>query len=110
MQKIGKFNDNHKTCNVCREKAQRLQQRHKDRLNQQNKEHKASNPEKVKEWTQNRFNRIKDEVVTCPVCKYEIRKYKQAQHEKSQTQQYYMQKLTDPILRRMFPNQTRSER
>ena len=57
-----------------REKAQRRQQRHKERLNQQNKEYNASHPEQVKEWRQNRFNRIKDEVVTCPVCNYETKK------------------------------------
>ena len=96
MQKIEKFEENYKTCNVRREKAQRRQQRHKERLNEQKEEYHANNPEKVKERRHNRFNRIKDEVVTCPVCNYETKKYKQAQREKSQTHQYCLQKLNNP--------------
>ena len=46
--------------------------------------------------------KIKDEVVTCPVCNYE-KKYKQAQHEKSQTHQYYLQKLNDPDFEKDVP-------
>ena len=47
--------------------------------------------------------KIKDEVVTCPVCTYERKKYKQAQHEKSQTHQYYLQKLSDPDFEKDVP-------
>ena len=47
--------------------------------------------------------KFKDEVVTCPVCNYEIKKYKQAQHEKSQTHQYYLQKLNDPDFEKDVP-------
>ena len=47
--------------------------------------------------------KIKDEVVTCPVCNYDIKKYKQAQHEKSQTHQYYLQNLNDPDFEKDVP-------
>ena len=50
----------------------------------------------VRPWQQNRFIRAEDEVVTCPVCIYEIATCNQAQHEKSQTHQYFLQKLLDP--------------
>ena len=103
MQKLEKFEENYKTCNVCREKGKRYGQTHKQQIAEQKREYRAQNPEKVKEWRQKRFNKIKDEVVTCPVCNYEIKKYKQAQHEKSQTHQYYLQKLNDPDFEKDVP-------
>ena len=41
--------------------------------------------------------------MTCPVCNYEIKNYKQAQHEKSQTHQYYLPKLNDPDFEKDVP-------
>ena len=103
MQKLEKFEENYKTCNVCREKGKRYGQTHKQQIAEQKRDYRAHNPEKVKEWRQNHFNKIKDAVVTCPVCNYEIKKYKQAQHEKSQTHLYFMQKLTDPDFEKDVP-------
>ena len=103
MQKLEKFGENYRTCNVCREKGKRYGQTHKQQIAEQKREYRAQNPEKVKEWQQNRFNRIKDEVVVFPVCNYEIKKYKQAQHEKSQTHQYYLQKLNNPDFEKDVP-------
>ena len=103
MQKIEKFEENYKTCNVCREKAKRYGQTHKQQIAEQKREYRAQNPEKVKEWRRNHLNKIKDEVVMCPVCNYEIKKYKQAQHQKSQTHQYYLQKLNYPDFEKDVP-------
>ena len=103
MQKIENLKKVTRLATYAEKKEQRRYQRHKDRLNEQNKEYKANNPEKVKEWRQNRFNRIKDEIVTCPVCKCDIKKYKQAQHEKSQTHQYYLQRPNDPDFEKDVP-------
>ena len=51
---------------------------------QRKAECKANSSEKVKEWRQNRMNRIEDEMFTCPVCNYDVRKQKKSQHEESQ--------------------------
>ena len=95
-QKLERFEEGYKTCNTCREKAKRYQQKHKEDIRQQKREYRANNPEKVRELGRNHRNKIKDEMITCPVCKYEVKKYKKAQHEKSQTHQYYLRKLEDP--------------
>ena len=77
MQKLEKFSEGLKTCNICREKRKRF-----------NEKHKQENA--------NKFSQIKEEVITCEVCNYENKKYKKAQHEKSQTHQYNLKKLEDP--------------
>ena len=59
MQKIEKIEENYKTCNVCREKAERYGQTHKQQIAEQKREYRAQNPEKVKEWRQNRLNKSK---------------------------------------------------
>ena len=106
-QKIEKFDEGYKTCNTCRAKAKRQREntsetaREKERATKA--EYKANNPEKVKQWTQNRMNRIKDEIITCPICKYDIKKYKLKQHEQSQTHQYFMSKADDPEFEKNVP-------
>ena len=79
MQKVEKFDEGYKTCNVCREKKEL---------------YRANNPDKVKEWNENRMNKVRDEIVPCTVCNHDInKKYKLKQHEQSQTHQYNMKKL-----------------
>ena len=53
MQKLEKFEENYKTCNVCREKGGRYGQTHKQQIAEQKRDYRAHNPEKVKEWRQN---------------------------------------------------------
>ena len=67
------FNNTNKSCNSC------IQNR---------KEYFKNNPEKVKE------TRLKSQetVITCPVCNYDIKKYKKSQHEKSLIHKYYSEK------------------
>ena len=47
-------------------------------------------------WRPNCREIKQEEVITCEVCNYEIKKFKKAQHEKSQTHQYNLKKLEDP--------------
>ena len=93
MQKLEKFEEGYKTCNTCREKKVRLYQRDPEKHNERTNNYKANNPEKVKEWRQNRMSRIKDEIFTCPVCNYEIKKYKFKQHEQSQIHQKSLKQM-----------------
>ena len=96
MQKNEKFSEGLKTCNVCREKARRYQQTHKEDRNRRSKEYQQQHVEKVQEWRQTHMSKVKEEVITCEVCNYEIKKYKKAQNKKSQTHQYNLKKLEDP--------------
>ena len=60
------FKDNNITCNYCLDVSSA---------------YRKNNPEKTAEWKNNYFQKIKDEVYTCPICKYDIKKYKRSQHE-----------------------------
>ena len=103
-QKVERVEENYMTCKVCREKTKRYGQRHKKQIAEQKRECRA------KKWRQNHLNKMKDEVVTCPFCNYEIKKYKQAQHESRKHISILCRSQQVQILRRMFPNLTRSEK
>ena len=47
-------------------------------------------------------NEIRNEMVTCKICNYDIKEYKLKQHEHSQTHQYNMKKL-DPDFEKDVP-------
>ena len=69
---IDEYFENNKSCNSCI----------------QNKiEYRKNNPETVK------ASRIKyqEEIIRCPVCNYDIKKYKKIQHEKSLIHKYYLE-------------------
>ena len=87
MQKVEKFDEGYKTCNVCREKKEL---------------YRENNPDKGKECNQNRMNKVRDEIVTRTVCNYDIKKCKLKQHEQSQTHQYNMKKF-DPDFEKDVP-------
>ena len=53
--------------------------------------YKRNNPNKTREWRRTYFNKMKDEVYTCPICDYEIKKYKKGQHEKGVGHQYLLE-------------------
>ena len=98
-QKIEKFDEGYKTCHFCRAKDKRQRENKSDVAREHERatkaEYRANNPEKVKEWRQNRMNRIKDEIFTCPICNYDIKKYKLKQHEQSQTHQNNLKQLEE---------------
>ena len=107
-QKIEKFGEGDKTCNTCRAKNKRYQEIKSETAREHERatkaEYRANSPEKVKEWRQNRMNRIKDEIFTCPVCNYDIKKYKLKQHEQTQTHQNNMKQKEDTTTEK--PEQT----
>ena len=89
MQKIERFSEGLKTCNVCREKA--------DDTSKHIRKIETDDPRNTnQEWRQTHMSKVKEEVITCKVCNCEIKKYKEAQNEKSQTHQYNLKKLEDP--------------
>ena len=77
---LDQFRGENITCNKCLDKWKR---------------YKQNNPDKVAEWRQTynmkHFQNIKDEVYTCPICDYEIKKYKKAQHEKGIGHRYLLE-------------------
>ena len=85
------FEGSFKTCNVCREKARRQYHNDPEKCAERKKQFKENNPEKYKEqrkkWSDTQKEKIFHEVMVCPICHYSIKKYKKAQHEKSQTHQ-----------------------
>ena len=70
------FRDENLTCNKC--------------LDAKNN-YRRSNPEKTAEWRKTYFNKIKDEVYTCPICDYEKKKYNRWQHEKGVGHKYLLE-------------------
>ena len=96
-QKIEKFEEGYKTCNTCRAKDKRHRENKSETARQHERaikaEYRANNQEKVKEWRQNRMSIIKDEIFTCPVCNYDIKKYKLKQHEQSQPHQNNLKQM-----------------
>ena len=64
---LDQFRNANATCNQCR-----------DALN----EYRRDNPEKISEWRKRYFAKIKDEVYTCPICDYEMKRYNKRQHER----------------------------
>ena len=112
-----------KLCEKCREYARQYHMANRDRKNErrkqhheQNKEHdkerwaryyaekkdeinerrqadRANNPEKYREQAKKYREQVKDIIITCPVCNYDIKKYKKSQHEKSQCHQDNLKKI-----------------
>ena len=85
--KVEKFEEGYKTCNTCRAKEKRYQERNKEKIAERKKAYTEKHKEHIKEREHQRFLDNKDEIITCPICKYDIKKYKKSQHEKSQTHQ-----------------------
>ena len=59
-------------------------------------EDRQNNPDKYREKNARYREKIKDIVITCPVCNYDIKKYKKAQHEKSQFHQDNLARQLNP--------------
>ena len=76
---ISEFRNENKSCNMCRDKA-----------NEQKKKYRINNPEKVALQAKKRLDRVRDEVITCPICQYDVKKYKFKQHENSVGHQYLL--------------------
>ena len=70
-----------------RERWQNYYAEKKDIINQQKRTDRANNPEKYKEQKARYNEKVRDIVITCPLCCYDIKKYKKSQHEKSQIHQ-----------------------
>ena len=77
---LDQFRGENITCNKCLDKWKR---------------YKDKNPDKVAKWrntyNETHFQKIKGEVYTCPICNYEIKKYKKAQHEKGIGHKYLLE-------------------
>ena len=78
------FTGDNKTCNHCRDKKKAYRER-MAQLKAEAKEQQKEEQEKQqrKETNQKYFQNKKDAIITCPICNYDIKKYKKSQHEKS---------------------------
>ena len=81
------FEGSFKTCNVCREKGLNRYYRLREHYLELKKDYRQNHKEEIAEKHKDYFQSIKDTVITCPICNYDIKKYKKSQHEKSQTHQ-----------------------
>ena len=103
MKEIELFEKGYRTCNTCRENSKRYQERHREQISIQKKEYREQNKEAIQEKNRKQFLKNKDEIISCPVCNCDIKKYKKSQHEKSQTHQRNIKKLEDPDFENDLP-------
>ena len=108
-----KESDKHKCCSKCREYLKAYFYRNRERMNEQRKlnheknkeqdraywqEYKQNNRDKISErkkhYRESNKEKLKEarqeymkKIYHCPLCNYDIKLYKKAQHEKSQTHQ-----------------------
>ena len=94
---IEAFAEGFLTCTRCRDKEKRRYDRERERLLEQKKEYREREKEHIREKQIEHFQSVKDIVITCPVCNYDIKKYKKAQHETSQFHQ-------DNLVRQLNPD------
>ena len=85
--KIEKFEGDFKTCNVCRKKGLNRYHRLREHYLELKKDYRQNHKEEIAEKQKEYFQSIKGIVITCPICNYDIKKYKKIQHEKSQIHQ-----------------------
>ena len=76
-KKMSEFRNNNKTCNYC---------------NDNRREWRKNNPEKVKEARE----RLSEKRYYCPVCEYDVQWIKKSQHENSQWHKDNVRKQTHP--------------
>ena len=79
-----------------KERRKHYYEEKKDHLNQQRRTDRAEDPDKYKEQQVRYREKIKDIVITCPVCNYDIKKYKKSQHEKSAFHQDNLARQLNP--------------
>ena len=84
---IEAFESGYITCTRCRAKEKRRYDRKRDVILEQKKEYREREKEHISEYNKEYFQSAKDIVITCPVCNYDIKKYKKSQHEKSKFHQ-----------------------
>ena len=61
--KVEKCEEGYKTCNTCRAKEKRYQERNKEKITEKKHEYRVNNPEKNREQNRNYKNKIKDEKI-----------------------------------------------
>ena len=68
------------TSSKCREKGRSRYHRLRDYYQEAKKHYYQNHKEDIAEKNKDYFKAIKDIDITCPVCNYEIKKYKKSQH------------------------------
>lgn len=106
-KEVQEFQGENRLCDICLEQCKKYREDNDEKIKQREKEYRMNNQEQIaqkkREYrhehrdrinARNRENlaRIKDDIFTCPVCNYDIKKYKKAQHEKSLAHKYYSEK------------------
>ena len=81
------FRNKNICCNICCDSSKRYRDNNKE------KERLRKNTDKAKESRKKYVEKIKDEIYTCPLCKYDIKKYKKWQHEQSLGHKYLKEKM-----------------
>ena len=79
--------------NIEHDKAmwQEYYQNNRDKISERKKHYRENNKEKLKEAQQEYMKKI----YHCPLCDYDIKLYKKAQHEKSQTHQNNLKQTSE---------------
>ena len=98
--KLEGFEEGFKNCNTCREKKRRQYHKNPEKYAEYKKQFKENYPEEYKEQCRKnnkiQRERVKDIMITCPVCRYKIKKYKQYQHNQSQLHQENLRRQERP--------------
>ena len=98
--KIERFEEGFKTCNRCRKNCINHYHRNPEKYAEYKKQFRENCPEQYKEQRrkQGKIQRekIKDVMITCPVCNYSIKKYKKSQHEQSKFHQESLRRQEHP--------------
>ena len=104
---IETFEEGFATCSRCKKKKLNRYYRLREHYLELKKEYRQNHKEEISEKHKEYFQSIKDVIITCPVCNYEIKKYKKSQHEKSQTHQNNLKRQEHP---EEFENEEKPDR
>ena len=98
MRLVEMFEEGRKNCVKCAEKRRRPKQNNYEyiiELERQIKDYQ--NKGKARESRQRNYQKNKNQTITCPVCHYDIKQYKKAQHESSKGHQFLAEQLANGI-------------
>ena len=101
MRLVEMLKEGRKNCVKCAEKRRRQKQINCEyivELERQIKEYQ--NKEEARESRQKYYLKNKEETITCPICRYDIEKYKKkkkTQHEQSKGHQFLAEQLANGI-------------
>ena len=93
---IDAFEEGFYTCTRCRDKDKKRYNRKRETILENKKEYREREKAPISKKNKGYFQSMKDIVITCPLCNYDIKNYKKSQHEKSQFHQDNMARQLKP--------------